>query len=153
MEFFFHFPNIIDRNWDTSAMGFRLRPLIQSLKLEAVHSIAGRLALEGARTRFQGAILGDTSPGSLFDIWDEGGTSPSSWQFITANTVWYQEWRVNLLGIYALIKRALQSTVGATQPSPMDFVETQAAKRLGMPLPDPIRLFTRQFTPPPSTST
>src|SRR6266853_1949290 len=145
MEFFFHFPNIIARNWDTSVMGFRLRPLIQSLKLEAVHSIAGRLALEGARTRFQGAILGDTSTGSVFDIWDEGGTSPSSWQFITANTVSYQEWRVNLLGIYELIKRALQSTVGAGQPSPVDFVETQAATRLGMPLPDAIGLFSGEF--------
>jgi hypothetical protein len=104
-------------------MGFRVRPLIQSLKLEVVHSIAGRLALEGARTRLQGAILGHASPGSLFDIWDEGSTSPSSWQFITANTVSYQEWRVNLLGIYAFIKRALQSTVEAGQPSPLDFVE------------------------------
>jgi len=153
MEFFFHFPNMIDRNWDTSVMGFRLRPLIQSLKLEAVHSIAGRLGLEGARTRFQGAILGDTSTGSLFDIWDEGGTSPPSWQFITANTVSYQEWRVNLLGIYALIKRALQSTGGAGQPSPMDFVETQAATRLGMPLPDAIGLFSGEFATLQSSST
>src|SRR5258708_36171774 len=82
MEFFFHFPNIIDRNWDTSVMGFRLRPLIQSLKLEAVHSIAGRLALEGAWTKFQGAMLGDTGPGPPFSIWDEGRTPPSSLRFI-----------------------------------------------------------------------
>ena len=153
MEFFFHFPNIIDRNWDTSVMGFRLRPLIPGLKLEAVHSLAGRLALEGVRTRFQGAISGDTSTGSLFDIWDQGGTSPSSWQFITANTVSYQEWRVNLLGIYALIKRALQSTVGAGQPSPMDFVETEAATRLGMPLPEAIGLFSGEFATLQSSST
>jgi hypothetical protein len=153
MEFFFHLPDIIDRNWDSSVMGFRLRPLIQSLKLEAVHSIAVGLALEGARTRFQGAILGDTSTGSVFDIWDEGGTSPSSWQFITADTVSYQEWRVNLLGIHALIKRALQSTVGAGQPSPMDFVETQAATRLGMPLPDAIGLFSGEFATLQSSST
>ena len=153
MEFFFHVPNIVDGNWDTSVMGFRLRPLIQNLKLDAVHSIAGRLALEGARTRFQGAILGDASTGSVFDIWDEGGTSPSSWQFITANTVSYQEWRVNLLGIYALIKRALQSTAGAGQPSPMDFVERQAATRLGMPLPDAIGLFSGEFATLQSSST
>jgi hypothetical protein len=153
MEFFFHFPSMIDRNWDTSVMGFRLRPLIQSLKLEAVHSIAGRLALEGARTRFRGAILGHASPGSLFDIWDEGSTSPSSWQFITANTVSYQEWRVNLLGIHALLKRALQSTVGAGQPSPMDFVETEAAARLGMPLPEAIGLFSGEFATLQSSST
>jgi hypothetical protein len=152
-EFFFDFPDIIDRNWDTSVMGFRVRPLIQSLKLEVVHSIAGRLALGGARTRFQGAILGHASPGSLFDIWDEGSTSPSSWQFITANTVSYQAWRVNLLGIYALIRRALQPTVGAGQPSPMDFVETAAATRLGMPLPEAMGLFSGEFATLQSSST
>jgi hypothetical protein len=152
-EFFFHFPDIIDRDWDTSVMGFRVRPLIQSLKLEVVHCIAGRLALGGARTRFQGAILGPASPGSLFDIWDEGSTSPSSWQFITANTVSYQAWRVNLLGIYTLIQRALQSTVGAGQPSPMDFVETEAATRLGMPLPEAIGLFSGEFATLQSSST
>jgi len=152
-EFFFHFPNIIDRNWDTSVMGFRVRPLIQSLKLETVHSIAGRFALEGARTRIQGAILGDTNPGSLFDIWDEGSALPSSWQFISANTVSYQEWRVNLPGIYALVKRVLQSTVGAGQPSPMDFVETEAATRLGMPLPEAIGLFSGEFATLQSSAT
>jgi hypothetical protein len=152
-EFFFRFPNIRDMNFDTSVGGFRLRPLMQNLKLESVHSIAGRLALEGARTRIQGAILGETNPGSLFDIWDEGSASPSSWKFITANTVSYHEGRMNLLGIYTLIKRALQSTAGAGQPSPMDFIETGVATRLGMPVPAVIGLFSGEFATLQSSST
>jgi len=152
-EFFFRFPSIREMTWDSNVGGFRLRPLIQSLKLEAVHSIAGHVALQGARTRVQGAILGETNPGSLFDIWDEGSALPSSWQYITANTVSYQEWRVNLLGIYTLVKRVLQTTAGAGQPSPMDFIEMGVAKRLGMPLPDAIGLFSGEFATLQSSST
>jgi hypothetical protein len=144
-EFFVNFASVRELDSDKSVGGFRLRPLLQSLKLETVHSIAGHLALEGARTRMQSAILGDTGPGSLFDIWDEGSASPSSWQFITANTVSYQEWRVNLAGIYGLIKRAMQSTAGAGQPNPMDFMETGISTRLGMSLPTAIGLFSGEF--------
>ena len=144
-EFFVNFASVRDMDSDKSIGGFRLRPLLQSLRLETVHSIAGHLALEGARTRMQGAILGDTSPGSLFDIWDEGSASPSSWQFITANTVSYQEWRLNLTGIYGLIKRAMQSTAGAGQPNTMDFMETGISTRLGMTLPAAIGLFSGEF--------
>jgi hypothetical protein len=142
-EFFFRFQSVRDMNVDSSVMGFRLRPLIQSLKLEAVHSIAGRIELQGARTRIQGAILGDAKAGSLFDIWNEGSASPISWQFITANTVSYHEGSLNLLGIYALTKRALQATVGPS--SPIDSLEAGAAKRLGMPVPEVIGLLTGEF--------
>src|SRR5260370_9544885 len=152
-EFFFRFASVRDMDWDKSFAGFRLRPVLQSLKLEAVHSIAGHVALEGTRTRMQSAILGETAPGSLFDIWDEGSASPSSWQFITANTVSYQEGRVNLAGIYALIKRAMQSTAGAGQASPMDFLETAMSTRLGMPLPAAIGLFSGEFASLQSSST
>jgi hypothetical protein len=144
-EFFFNFASVRDMDSDKSVGGFRLRPLLQSLKLETVHSIAGHLVLEGGRTRMRSAILGDVASGSLFDIWDEGSASPSSWQFITADTVSYQEWRVNLTGIYGLIKRAMQSTAGAGQPNPMDFVETGISTRLGMSLPTAIGLFGGEF--------
>ena len=50
-----------------------------------------------------------------------------------------------MLGIYGLVKRALQSTAGAGQQSPMDFVETAIRTRLGMPLPAALGLFTGEF--------
>src|SRR5437764_1776017 len=144
-EFFFRFPSIRDMTGDTSAGGFRVGPLLQGLRLETVHAIAGHLALEGARTRVHGAILGETDPGTLFDLWDKGSEEPSSWRFVDSNTVLYQESRINLLGIYGLVKRALQSTAGAGQQSPMDFVETAIRRRLGMPLPAALGLFTGEF--------
>src|SRR5437660_956916 len=102
-------------------------------------------AREGARTRMEGGILGETDPGTLFDIWDEGTATPESWRFVNVNTVSYHQSRVNLLGIYAVIKHALQSTAGTGQKSPMDFIETAAATRLGMPLPAALGLFRGEF--------
>jgi hypothetical protein len=145
VEFYFHFPSLQEMNWDTSLFGFRMRPLVRSLKLEMVHSISGRVLLEGTRTRVQGAILGETNPGSLFDIWDEGTTTPSSWQFIGSNTVSYQESRVNLPGIYGVVKRALQSAAGDGQQNPLDFMETAFTTRLGMPLPAALGVFSGEF--------
>lgn len=145
LEIFFRFPSIKDMNWDSNAGGLRLRPLLRGLKIEAVHSIAGHLTLDGARSRVQGAILGDTSAGTLFDIWDAGTDAPPSMQFVNANTVSYQTSRINLIGIYELIKRALRSSVGAGQPSPADFLDEMAKTRLGMSVPDALGVFSGEF--------
>jgi hypothetical protein len=145
LEVFLRIPSIKDMNWDSEAGGFHLRPMMRGLKLEAVHSIAGRLTLDGARTRMQGAILGDASPGTLFDIWDTGTDTPASMQFVNANTVSYQTSQINLLGIYELIKRALRSSVGDGQSNPADFMDAMAKTRIGMPLPDALELFSGEF--------
>jgi len=60
---------------------------------------------------------------------------------------------MNLPGIYALIKRATQSTAGAGQASPMDFVETGISTRMGMPLPTAVGLFSGEFASLQSSST
>lgn len=145
LEFFVHFPSIEKSDWDTSAGGFRLRPLLQSLKLEAVHAIAGHVVLQGARARMQGAILGDVKPGTLFDLWDEGTSTPTSWQFINSNTVSYQESRVNFQGIYGLIRHAFGASAGAGQKNTMDMMEMAAATRLGMPVPTALGLFSGEL--------
>jgi hypothetical protein len=145
LEVYFRFPSVKDMNWDSEAGGFHLRPMLRGLKFEAVHSIAGRLTLDGARTRVQGAILGDASPGTLFDIWDAGTDTPASMQFVNANTVSYQTSQINLLGIYELIKRGLRSSAGDGQSNPGDFMEAMAKTRLGMPLPDALGLFSGEF--------
>jgi len=145
LEGFFRFPSIKDMNWDSEAGGFHLRPILRGLKLETVHSIAGRLTLDGARTRMQGAILGDASAGTLFDIWDAGTDAPASMQFVNAQTVSYQTSQINFLGIYELIKRALRASVGDGQSNPGEFMEAMAKTRLGMPLPDALGLFSGEF--------
>jgi hypothetical protein len=145
LDLFFHFPSVKELAGDQNAAGFRVRPLLQNMRIDAVHSIVGHLSLEGSRTRMQGAILGEAVPGTLFDIWDEGAAAPASAEFITPDVVFFQESRINFLAIYELVKRALQSTVPAGQQGPMDFLEGAAKTRLGMTIPAALALFSGEF--------
>jgi len=144
VQFFFRFPSIREMNWDASPGGFRVRPILQNLKLEAVHAVAGHVILDGARTRMQGVVLGEAEPGTLFDIWGEGTAAPYSWNLVNANTISYHQSQINLLGVHALIKQAMQSAT-PKQQSPMDFIDATIAARLGMPIQEALGLFSGEF--------
>jgi hypothetical protein len=78
----------------------------------------------------------------LFDIWGESTAQPSSWNFINGNTVSYYESQINFSGIYGLVRKSMQSVAKNGQQSPMDFIDTAIATRLGMPAQDALGLFT-----------
>jgi hypothetical protein len=117
----------------------QIQLLLSSLKLNAIHSIAGRVSFEGTRSRMTGAILGDTAPGSLFDIWAEGQANPVSMSYLSSDTVHYGEAQFNLLGIYDTLKRAFTPAGSAQTVSPM---EQMAVTRIGMPLTDALGVVT-----------
>jgi hypothetical protein len=145
VDFFLHLPGIKEFPTDVSPGGFRLGPMLQNLRLDAIHAIAGHLVMEGPRMRVQGAILGDTSKGTPFDLWGDGVAAPVSLQFVNEKTVSYQCSQINLLGIYGIVKRALQTSSANGQQGPMDFVESAAKTKFGMPLADALGLFTGEF--------
>jgi hypothetical protein len=122
----------------------QIRLLLSSLKLDSIHSIAGRVSLEGTRSRMTVAILGDTAPGSLFDIWADGQASPVSMGYLSPDTVYYGETQFNLLGIYDMLKRAFTPAGDTSQRATNPF-EQMAETRLGMPLPDALGLVTGEF--------
>ncbi len=118
--------------------------LVQALKLESIHSVAGHVTLEGAQTRLQGAVLGEPTPGSLFDIWSDGQAAPLSMSLLSSDTVFYHESQIDFLGIYTLLKNALMQS----GPSSSQFVaplEAAAQTRLGMPIPDALGLTTGEI--------
>lgn len=117
--------------------------VLSALKLESIHSVAGRVSLEGPKTRLTGAILGDTAPGSFFDIWPEGQSSPVSIGYLQPDTVSYGVSEFNLPGIYSMLKAAFApASVAAQSPTPL---EQMAEDRLGMPLPDALGLLTGEI--------
>src|SRR5208282_4914997 len=87
-------------------------------------------------------VLGDTTPGSLFDIWADGQTNPVSLGYLSPDTIYYGETQFNLLGIYNTLKRAF-TTPGSQAPNPL---EQMAETRLGMPLPDALALITGEVS-------
>ena len=145
LEFFGNISQFTDFALDSAATNLQLRSIVKSLKLDSVHSVAGHLSLEGPRTRVQGAILGDTRTGSLFDLWADGKANPGALAFISASTVSVNESDINFLGIYRVLKQAFtQGPSNSTQL--VDSLESAASTRLGMPLPDALALTTGEIS-------
>ena len=130
---------------DSSAGGFRVRPLLDAIKLEAIHSISGRVLLDGAKTRVQAAALGDTAPGSLFDIWGPGAPAPASLSVVPAEAVSYSDTQIDLTGLYGAVKRIAASILPPGQQGNIDMVEMMAQAKLGQSLSSALALFTGEF--------
>jgi hypothetical protein len=144
IEFFVGVPSLKELAPDT-ASGFKMAPVLNALRLEALHSISGRVVLEGAKTRFEGAILGDTAPGALFDFWTEGLSSPTSLSLLPSGAISYSETQFNLPGFYEILKRAVAAAMPAGQPNATAMVESMAQARIGMPLADALALPSGEF--------
>jgi hypothetical protein len=145
LEFFVRVPGLQALTSDASASGFRIQPILEALKIESVHSFCSRVTLEGARTRVQGAVLGDAAPGTLFDIWAEGQQSPASLAFVSSDTISYNDTQINAQGVYDTAKRAFRASFPPGQQGSADLLEALAEKRLGMPLPEALALATGEF--------
>ena len=118
--------------------------VVQALKLESVHSVAGHITLEGAKTRLQGAVLGEPAQGSLFDIWSDGQAAPASMSLLSSSAVLYHESQINFLGIYSLLKNALLQS-GPNTSQLVAPLEASAQTRIGMPIPDALGLTTGEI--------
>jgi hypothetical protein len=121
-----------------------VKPFLGALKLDAIHSLAGHISLEGSKTRMTASLLGDTTSGGLFNLWADGQANPASLSMVTSNTVYYSESQFDLLGIYRTLKRALSQLSGSASNAPNPF-ENMAETRLGMPVPDALATVTGEF--------
>jgi len=145
LEFFLRIPDLKDFVEDSKAGGFKARPMLDALRLDAVHSLSGHVTFEGAKTHVQAAILGEAVPGTLFDIWSNGQPAPASLALAPANAVSYTSGQINLLGIYDTVKRIVQAILPPGQQGTSNMLESMAQTRLGMPLSDALGLFTGEF--------
>ena len=145
-EFFLNVSNIKGLAVDASnsSASAQFKPFLDAFKLDTLHSVAGHVSLEGARTHMQGAILGDTAPGGLFDVFAEGQATPASMAFLSPDTIYYSESQVDLLGLYKALKRAF-AQAGGNANATIGLLDAMAANRLGMPLEDALALTTGEF--------
>jgi len=146
LEFFLRIPHLKDFASALPANSpVQIEPLLDALKLESIHSLSGHLTLEGSKARVQGAVLGDVTPGTLFDVWATGQQAPASLAFVSPDLVSYNETQFNLSAFYDLLKRALRVTLPQQQQGSVEMMEGFAASRIGMPLPDAFALFSGEF--------
>ena len=145
LEFFLRIPDLKNLAADSKAGAFQLRPLLDAARLEAVHSISGHITFEGAKTHVQGAILGDATPGTPFDIWGGGQRSPASLSFVPVDAVSYTSAQLNFQGIYETVKRVARAAIPQAQQGNADLLDTIAQQKLGMPVPEALGLLTGEF--------
>src|SRR5260370_31456210 len=145
LEFFLRVPDLKNLAADSKAGAMQVGPLLEAAKLDAVHSLSGRITFEGAKTHVQGAILGNTAPGTPFDIWSAGKASPASLSFVPADAISYTSMQVNFQGIYDTVKRAARAAFPHGQQGNADLIDTVAQQKLGMPVPEPLALLSGEF--------
>jgi len=145
LEFFVRVPNLKSLIPDVNASGLKVAPVLDAMKLEAVHSLCGRVVLDGSKTRFQGALLGDAAPGTLFDLWSDGQRAPLSLSLVSPNDVSYSETQFNLPAFYDMLKRAFTAALPPAQQGNAGMIEAVAQTRLGMPLTDALGLLSGDF--------
>jgi hypothetical protein len=145
IEFFLRIPNLKEFAPDSKAGDLKVGQLLDAAKLDAIHSVCGHVTFEGAKTHVQAAILGDTAPGTPFDIWTNGVAAPASLALVPADAISYGSTQINFLGIYAVIKRIARAAFPTGQQGNADLLDTLAQARIGMPLPDAIGLFSGEI--------
>ncbi len=145
LEFFLRVPDLKNLAADSKAGAMQVGPLLEAAKLDAVHSLSGRITFEGAKTHVQGAILGSAAPGTPFDIWSAGQASPASLGFVPADAISYNSMQVNFQGIYDTVKRVARAAFPQGQQGNVDLVDTIAQQKLGMPVPEAIGLLSGEF--------
>ena len=145
LEFFLRIPDLENLATDSKAGNFQVRPLLDAARLDAVHSLSDHITFEGAKTHVQAAILGDAAPGTPFDIWATGQSSPASLSFVPVDAVSYTSGQLNFPGIYDTVKRVARAAFPQVQQGNADLLDTLAQTRLGMPVADALGLLTGEF--------
>jgi hypothetical protein len=146
LEYFINISSVTKLAADSSGPGgFRTGPVLGAMKIDALHSVAGRVVLDGSKTRMQLAFLGEASAGTVFDIWDAGQEKPASLAYVSPAAVSYRETQLNLPGIYALAMRVAKSFTAKGDEDKTDLVESMARAKLGMSISDALTSFTGEL--------
>lgn len=117
-----------------------IQTFVRELHFERIQALWLSAGMAPDRMVLRGAVLGDTTPGSLFDI---VGSNVAEFQTLAAAPVSgsYGAFRIDLAALYATIKRAAQAALPPEQAASADMVDGIVAMQTGMPLKELLGLF------------
>ena len=142
LELFLKIPDLRDlAPSGASPQQTQFSALLDGLRIDALHAACASLKLDGSGTRIRGAVLGDAQPGTLFDLWPDSDAPFASLALVPAGTVSYAAAQLDLPGFYETLHNALK----ASQTGFADMIDGMVASRLGIPLPEALRLFTGEL--------
>ena len=113
-------------------------------QLGKIHALGGSLSFNGEATRMRGALLGDASPGGLFDL---AGASTASFQTqpIVEGGPLFSISRIDLTDFYHSLRAAISTALPPQQAGAVAMGEGLAQNYLGMPIEDALGLFTGEI--------
>jgi hypothetical protein len=108
------------------------------------HALGGSLSFNGEATRMRGALLGDASPGGLFDLAGVSSTSFQTQAIVDGGPL-FTITRIDLAAFYHSLRKAISAALPQQQAGSVAMGEGMAQNYLGMPIEDALGLFTGEI--------
>jgi hypothetical protein len=143
LEYFIHFPDP-DKWIPADQKDQPIARFIRSVHWEKIHAAGGAISFSGEATRAHGAILGDTSAGSLFDV---AGSSAAAFQTqaIVDAGPYFSISKFNFSALYQIFRQAAVAAMTPQQSAGLLGAEAMAQGFLGISVSDALQLFTGEF--------
>ncbi len=152
VEFFFRFPKVEDFGTllpippGSQSAQFDLPAFLKALHLDRFHGIVGSVNFEAAATRTRISLLGDTSPGSLFDVFQSGAANFRSVAAAPSDAQYCAAYQLDLRKTYEFVRAVAEAAAPGGQGAAMvEMAETGISAQLGMSIGDALKMFTGEF--------
>ncbi|HEV2617332.1 MAG TPA: hypothetical protein VGU63_12075 [Candidatus Acidoferrales bacterium] len=123
---------------------FNFAAFAKTLHLDQIHAVCGSVMFEAERTRIRGAVLGDTSQGSVLNIIGDGRENFATLALAPSGAAY----QCSILDFVALYKTLMAGMVAALPPDKAGFaagIESLASTLWGMSPTEALGLFTGEF--------
>lgn len=119
----------------TPGESFNIPAFMQGLRLDRVRGVIGSIGLAGSGTQMRSAIVGDTTPGSVFDLF--GASTPTFGTLPAAPAGYsYNASKLDLGAFYRTLRGALKGAMAPDQFGNLEMMEGMVAAEMQMSLGD-----------------
>jgi len=125
----------------------KTQPFVKSLEklhLDRIHAFVMGTSFAGEAMVWKGAVLGDMSPGSLFDLLGDSGTDFQMMPLLSLNSN-VSSTRFNWAAFYHVLRGSVDGSLTPQQAAMLGAGEGMAQGYLGMSIPDALDLFTGEI--------
>jgi hypothetical protein len=123
--------------------------IVAGLHLEKIQALEMSIDLSGEAVRTRGALLGDASPGTFFDLFGASGPTFDTMPAVSGSSS-FQISKINLEGLYNYVVASVQGNLPPQQKASLAAAQAMAQSYLGMPLGDALGLISKEFAQAPT---
>jgi hypothetical protein len=121
------------------AQGMNFAAMLKALHLERVQAISASASLAGQGARMRGAVLGNTAPGSIFDLFATGNGEFRTLAAAPSGSA-YSVMKLDLFTFYQTLRTAIRAGLAPEQASQFEMMEGMMGTQLGMGIREALQL-------------